>query len=172
MVPFVVVVVQRWCTRHPPNEQLLVGVLVGAPLSGGPGPVLVLVLAWYFLGPGPIPRRGGPWCSFLLVVSARRHPLTLPSLQAGACSSGNGWWVGVVVKKKNSRGAEHVSVMCRTYGAAGCLPDGYPLLGSPGVPLRFPRLCRRPHIPFKWGGGDWVAMGVHWAFFVVAHRYR
>jgi hypothetical protein len=37
------------------------------------------------------------WCSFLIVVGARHHPLTLLNLQAGACSGGNGWWVGVVV---------------------------------------------------------------------------
>ena len=30
---------------------------------------------------------------------------------------------------------------------------GIPLLGSPGIPLCVPSLCRQPHIPFEWGGG-------------------
>jgi hypothetical protein len=38
----------------------------------------------------------GPLCLFLIVVGARHHPLALPNLQAGACSGGNGWWVGIV----------------------------------------------------------------------------
>jgi hypothetical protein len=34
---------------------------------------------------------------FLVIVGACHHPLTLPNLQVGACSSGNGWWVGIVM---------------------------------------------------------------------------
>ena len=33
------------------------------------------------------------WCSFLIVIGACHHPLTLPNLQAGACSGGSGWRV-------------------------------------------------------------------------------
>jgi hypothetical protein len=44
----------------------------------------------------------------------------------------------------------------------GCVPRGYPLQGSPGVPLRPPRPCRQPHIPFEWGGGGgFVYVGAH-----------
>jgi hypothetical protein len=44
----------------------------------------------------------------------------------------------------------------------GCVPRGYPLQGSPGVPLRPLRPCRQPHIPFEWGGGGgFVYVGAH-----------
>ena len=96
---------------------------------GGPGPVLVLV----FLGPGTIPHQGGPWCLFLLVIGACHHPLTLPSLQAGACSGGNGWWVSVVMGFC-FLGAEHISVTCCAYGAAVFLLGRYPPSGVSWCP--------------------------------------
>ncbi|KAF8231112.1 hypothetical protein L208DRAFT_1399357 [Tricholoma matsutake] len=47
---------------------------------------------------------------------------------------------------------------------------GTPLLGSPGIPLHPPSPCRQPHIPFEWGGGDWVGVGMGCTFFIVAGR--
>jgi hypothetical protein len=38
-------------------------------------------------------------------------------------------------------------------GCIGCVPHGYPLQGSPSIPLHPPCLYRQPHIPFEWGGG-------------------
>ena len=89
-----------------------------------------------------------PWCSFLIVIGARHHPLTIPNLQAGACSSGNGWWVGVFC----FGGFEHISDMARLWGSLGAYRVGIPLLGSPSVPLHPPSLCQQPHIPFERGG--------------------
>jgi hypothetical protein len=84
---------QRRSTRHPPHEQLLVGLEVGGVMVLGPvGSFAVVWVCWCRC------RRWhlcwivivGPWCLFLIVVGARHHPLALPNLQADACSSGNG----------------------------------------------------------------------------------
>jgi hypothetical protein len=68
---------QHRSTHHPPHEQLLMGLEAG-------GVWRCWVVRCGVLGP------------FLVVVGACCHPLTLPNLQAGACSGGNGWWVGIV----------------------------------------------------------------------------
>jgi hypothetical protein len=105
----------------------------------------------------------GPWCSFLILVGAHHHPLALPNLQAGAC---NRWWVGVFC----FGGFERVSDMARLWGSVGAYRAGIPLLGSLSVSLCPPSLCRQPHIPFE-REGDWVVVGVHHVFFVIAGRH-
>ena len=59
-------VVQPWCTHHPPNEQLLIGMAVGAVVHRSSqlwrrGPCGVLE---------PFLTVVGPWCSFLIVIGA------------------------------------------------------------------------------------------------------
>jgi hypothetical protein len=87
--------------------------------------------------------------SFLIIVGAHHHPLALPNLQAGACSGGNGWWVGIFC----FGGFERVIDVARLWGSLSAYRVGIPLLGSPGIPLRPPSLCRQPRIPFEQGGG-------------------
>ena len=110
----------------------------------------VVCLALSFWG------RSGVLGPFLGVVGARRHPLTLPTLQADACSGGNGWWVGVVMGSSFGRvWVCQCEVVC-VRGVLCAYWVGSPLLGSPGVPLRPLSLCKQPHIPFEWGGGGLV----------------
>ena len=93
----------------------------------------------------------GPWCSFLIIISAHNHPLILPNLQAGACSGGNGWWVGVFC----FRGFKCVSDVACLWGSLGADQVGIPLLGSPSVegsinsPVNFPIL-----VYFLWDSQD------------------
>jgi hypothetical protein len=76
----------------------------------------------------------GPLCLFLIVVGACHHPLTLPNLQAGACSGGNGWWVGIVTLGEGG-GVECVSVTWHAYG--GCYVTG----GTADTYLAKPQDC-------------------------------
>jgi hypothetical protein len=56
---------------------------------GPPGCGVIVGSSWWVLGLPLVVV--GPWCPFLVVISAHRHSLTLPNLQAGACSGGHGW---------------------------------------------------------------------------------
>jgi hypothetical protein len=140
-------------TRHPPHEQVLVGLEVGGVswCWGLRGSFLSFGCAGVGVGAGIVAGSSwwGPWRSFLVVVGARHHPLALPNLQAGACSGGNRWWVGVFC----FGGFERVSNMARLWGSLGAYQVGIPLLGSPGIPMRPPSLCRQPRIPFERGWG-------------------
>jgi hypothetical protein len=148
---------QRHSTRHPPHEQLLMGLEVGGVLWcwGLRGSFLSFGCAGVGIGAGIIAGSSwwGPWCSFLIIVSAHHHPLTLPNLQAGACSGGNGWWVGVFC----FRGFEHVSDMACLWGSLGAYRAGIPLLGSLCTLLAcVDRFTSRFN-----GDGDWVVVCVH-----------
>ena len=80
---------------------------------------------------------------------ACHYPLTLPNLQAGACSSGNGWCVSVLCFGRFEYKSDGVCL----WGSLGAYQAGIPLLGSPDIPLWAPSLFWQPHILFEWGGG-------------------
>ena len=118
-------------TCHPPHKQCW------RQVSG----VIILGLLWV-LGP------------FLIVTGAQCHPLALPNLQAGACSSGHGWWSAF-----------------SDWGVLGAYRAGIPLLGSPSFPLHPPSLCQQPHILFEQGGGiGWLCVcDAHFLLFPVVY---
>jgi hypothetical protein len=111
----------------------------------------------------------GPLCLFLIVVGARRHPLALPNLQAGACSRGNGWWVGVVTLG----GVERVSVTWRAYGGCWVLTgQEFPFWGLSASLCAL--LAHVDSLTSRLNGeeGVLVAVGVRCAFFVVAGHHQ
>ena len=182
----------RPAAPEPPCEQLLVGVVAGGVSSfhpsstpravaqgagggwcvawvvlGPPGCGVVVGSSWWVLGLPLVVV--GPWCPFLVVISARRHSLTLPNLQAGACSGGHGWWSAFSVRG----GFVRVSVTWRAYGGCWVLTGRVsPFWGLPASLCAF--LARVDSLTSHLNGeeGDWVAVRVRCAFFVVARRHQ
>ena len=109
----------------------------------------------------------GPWCSFLIIVGACHHPLALPNLQAGACSSGHGWWSAF----SDWGVCAHQHDVAHILGVLGAYRAGIPLLGSPSFPLHPPSLCQQPHILFEQGGGiGWLCVcDAHFLLFPVVY---
>jgi hypothetical protein len=73
---------------------------------------------------------------FVDVCPLSFHPGSTP--QAVAREAGGGWYVIVCHLSYFSGGAWQVT------RCIGCIPRGYPLQGSPSVPLCPPRPCRHP----------------------------
>ena len=106
----------------------------------------------------------GPRCSFLIIVGACCHPLTLSNLQVGACSSGSGWWVSAVMEFCFFGGVGCISVMWHTYGGWWVLTRQLaPLLGGPGIPLHPPS-----HVNSLVSHLNWEE-GVGWLVHVFCH---
>jgi hypothetical protein len=109
------------------------------------------------------------WCLFLVVVSARRYSFTLPNLQAGACSSGHGWWSAFSVHG----GFVRISVTWRVYGGCWVLTGQVsPFWGLPASLCVVLACVDSLTSHLNGEEGDWVAMCVCCAFFVVAHRHQ
>jgi hypothetical protein len=112
----------------------------------------------------------GPLCLFLIVIGARCHPLALPNLQAGACSGGNGWWVGTVTL---GGGVEHVSVTWHAYGGCWVLTRWVSPFWGLSVSL-CALLAHVDSLTSHLNGEEevLVAMGVHCAFFIIAGHHQ
>jgi hypothetical protein len=112
----------------------------------------------------------GPLCLFLIVIGACHHPLTLPNLQAGACSGGNGWWVSIVTL---GGGIERVSVTWRAYGGCWVLTGQV----SPFWGLSVSLCTLLAHVDsltscLNGEEGVLVAVGVRCVFFIVAGHHQ
>ena len=85
---------QHHSTCHPPHKQLLIGLEVGGVMCGQ----CWCQHQWWHCHCIVV---AGPWCSFIMVVSACHHPLTLPNLQAHLAAvewvAGFLWWACLLV---------------------------------------------------------------------------
>jgi hypothetical protein len=145
------VIVQPWCTHHPPNEQLLVGMVVGAPSSivhrsYGGGAVVFNVIVWPCWCWGSVSSYdpGAPTI----------HPMS-------SCLSAWQWVLCCLLSVAAVEGGPygvvelflHVSVTwCAHGGLLGAYRASIPLLGTLGIPQHPPSPRQQPHILFEQGG--------------------